>query len=69
KFPAQFLQQSNSVFAFNSMQTLDLALRDLYNNYHNTVTGRQDPIVGRVFVVEFRRAGTFEASEKFHIFD
>ncbi|KAF0482315.1 hypothetical protein F8M41_023480 [Gigaspora margarita] len=68
-FPTQHLQQSNSVFAFNCMQTVDEAIRDLYNNYHNTVTGRQDPIVGRVYVVEFRRAGTFEASERFHVFD
>jgi hypothetical protein len=51
------------------MQTVDEAIRDLYNRYHNTVIGRQDPIVGRVYVVEFRRANTFEASEKFHVFD
>ncbi|CAG8645866.1 1099_t:CDS:2 [Ambispora gerdemannii] len=68
-FPKQHLQQSNSVIAFNSMQTIDEAIRDLYNIYHNTVIGRLNPIVGRVYVVEFRRANTFEVSERFHVFD
>jgi len=51
------------------MQTLDEAIRDLYDNWHNTVSGRQDPIIGRVYQVEFRRVNTFEVSEKFHVFD
>ncbi|RIA86698.1 hypothetical protein C1645_828927 [Glomus cerebriforme] len=68
-FPKAYLPQSDSVFAFNSMQTVDEAIRDLYDNYHNTVIGRQDPIVGRVYVVEFRRANIFEAAERFHVFD
>ena len=44
-FPKAYLTQSDSVFAFNSMQTVDEAIRDLYDNYHNTMIGRQDPIV------------------------
>ncbi|CAG8682336.1 11683_t:CDS:2 [Dentiscutata erythropus] len=67
--PNQHLQQSNSVFAFNSMQVLDEAIRDLFNNYNNLVTGRNDPIVGRVYLLEFCRANTFEVSEKFRVFD
>jgi hypothetical protein len=63
------MPQSDSVFAFNSMQTVEEAVRDLYNNFHNTVIGRQDPIVGRVYVVEFHRANTFEVCERFHVFD
>ncbi|CAG8705253.1 24443_t:CDS:2 [Dentiscutata erythropus] len=68
-FPSQHLQQSNSVFAFNCMQTVEDAIRDLYDNFHNAVTGRQDPIVGRVYKVVFRRGNTFEVAERHHVFD
>ncbi|CAG8530663.1 12591_t:CDS:2, partial [Gigaspora rosea] len=46
-FPRADLAQSNSVFAFNDMQTMEHAIARLYENYHNNVTGRRDPIVGR----------------------
>ncbi|CAG8504287.1 11517_t:CDS:2 [Racocetra persica] len=61
--------QSNSVFAFNGMQILEDAITRLFDNYHNSVLGRRHPTVGRVYVVEFHRANTFEALERFHIFD
>ncbi|CAG8747633.1 18597_t:CDS:2, partial [Racocetra fulgida] len=63
------LAQSNSVFAFNDMQTMEHAIARLYENYHNNVTGRRDPIVGRVYWVEFRRANTFDVCERLHVFD
>ncbi|CAG8480225.1 5040_t:CDS:2 [Diversispora eburnea] len=37
--------QSNSVFAFNRMQTMDNAIKRLYEAYHNVLY----PIVGRVY--------------------
>ncbi|CAG8509384.1 3519_t:CDS:2 [Paraglomus occultum] len=58
--------QSNMVFSLNSGQLVADVLERLYDNYH---LGRQYPIVGRVYVVTFRRAGTFEAVEMYHIFD
>jgi hypothetical protein len=48
------------------MQTLDDAIDQLFGAYHNLVTGRQ---VGRVYVVEFRRANTFDVSERRRVFN
>ncbi|CAG8571065.1 8661_t:CDS:2 [Ambispora leptoticha] len=68
-FPTVHPPQSNSVIAFNSMQTLDDAIDRLFGAYHNLITGRQDPVVGRVYVVEFRRANTFDVSERRRVFN
>ncbi|RIB04147.1 hypothetical protein C2G38_2048691 [Gigaspora rosea] len=68
-FPRADLAQSNSVFAFNDMQTIEHVIARLYENYHNNVTGRRDPIVGRVYWVKFRRANTFDVCERLHVFD
>jgi hypothetical protein len=51
------------------MQTMDDAIVRLLSQYSNLVTGRQDPVVGRVYVVEFRRANTFDVSERRRVFD
>ncbi|CAG8526476.1 13400_t:CDS:2 [Cetraspora pellucida] len=61
--------QSNSVFAFNRMQTMDDAVARLLRSYSNLVSGRPDPVVGQVYVVEFRRANTYEVSERTSVFD
>ncbi|KAF0521366.1 hypothetical protein F8M41_015812 [Gigaspora margarita] len=61
--------QSNSVFAFNRMQTMDDAFARLLRSYSNLVSGRPDPVVGRVYVVVFRRANTYEVSERTRVFD
>ncbi|CAG8544324.1 14094_t:CDS:2 [Acaulospora morrowiae] len=68
-FPRADLVQSNSVFAFNDMQTMEDAIARLFDNYNNFVTGRQDPIVGRVYWVQFRRDNTFEVCERGHVFN
>ncbi|CAG8502435.1 8737_t:CDS:2 [Funneliformis caledonium] len=68
-YPRANLTQSNSLFAFNDMQTMEDAITRLYDTYHNDVIGRQVPIVGRVYIIEFRRANTFEVFEQNHVFD
>ncbi|CAG8502416.1 8736_t:CDS:2, partial [Funneliformis caledonium] len=35
-YPKANLTQSNSVFAFNDMQTMENAITQLYDNYHNS---------------------------------
>ncbi|RIB15632.1 hypothetical protein C2G38_2191962 [Gigaspora rosea] len=61
--------QSNAVFAFNRHQTMDDAIARLYRSYNNALSGRPDPVVGRVYVVMFHRANTFEVSERTNVFD
>ena len=51
------------------MQTMDDAIDRLLGTYSNLVTGRQDPVIGRVYVVEFRRANTFDVSERRRVFN
>jgi len=68
EFPRVHLPQSNSVIAFNSMQTMDDAIVRLFSRYINLVTGRQDPVVGRVYMIEFRRDNTFDVSERKRVF-
>ena len=61
--------QSDAVFAFNKIQVMDNAIAQLFLNFSNYRTGQLDAIVGRVYVVEFRRANTFEVSERANVFD
>ncbi|CAB4485579.1 hypothetical protein RhiirA5_373738 [Rhizophagus irregularis] len=61
--------QSDAVFAFNQLQAMDDAIHQLFLNFSNYRTGKQDAPVGRVFVIEFRRANTFEVSERLGVFD
>lgn len=60
---------SDAVFAFNQLQTMDDAIHQLFLNFSNYRTGQQDAPVGRVFVIEFRRANEFEVSERLGVFD
>ena len=48
------------------MQLVENAIARLFDNYR---VAQPYPIVGRVYVVTFRRAGSFEAIEMFHVFD
>ncbi|GBC02741.1 hypothetical protein RclHR1_04790010 [Rhizophagus clarus] len=61
--------QSDAVFAFNQLQTMDDAINQLFLNFSNYRTGQQDASLGRVYVIEFRRAHTFEVSERLNVFD
>ncbi|PKY59312.1 hypothetical protein RhiirA4_412386, partial [Rhizophagus irregularis] len=67
-FPRVHPPQSNSVIAFNSMQTLDDAVVQLFERYSNFTQGTNHPTIGRIYVVEFRRANTFDVSERRRVF-
>ncbi|RIA89167.1 hypothetical protein C1645_806415 [Glomus cerebriforme] len=60
---------SDAVFAFNQLQTMDSAINQLFLNFSNYRTGQQDASIGRIYVIEFRRANTFEVSERENVFD
>ncbi|UZO00314.1 uncharacterized protein OCT59_001565 [Rhizophagus irregularis] len=68
-FPRVHPPQSNSVIAFNSMQTLDDAVVQLFERYSNFTQGTNHPTIGRIYVVEFRRANTFDVSERRRVFN
>lgn len=68
-FPRVHPPQSNSVIAFNSMQTLDDAVVELFEHYSNFTQNTNHPVVGRIYVVEFRRANTFDVSERRRVFN
>ncbi|RHZ81150.1 hypothetical protein Glove_123g110 [Diversispora epigaea] len=65
---ASYPLQSNSVIAFNDLQSLENATHQLYLNYNNSLLKLNHPIIGRVFVVIFKKSGSFEACERFNIF-